>query len=73
MIFLSRIKTLKKFDKKYLGHDLKYIQYGVYVCLNCKTLIYKDGSNNHYFSPLLKIEHMLTYSCNEMVIKNIIE
>ena len=66
------VGRLKKFDKKYLDHNLKYTSWSMYICLKCKTEIIKNRENNHFL--LIGGELMaLIYSCDEMIIKNIIE
>ncbi len=61
------------FDKNYLGHDLCLIDYSKYSCNKCKTTVWKFKDDNTYYIQIIGDIKKLNLTCNETIIKRIIE
>ncbi len=66
-------------SKKYLGHSFEFVKkihvYNeLYKCINCGIIVYKDSDmQNSLFGPDLHYSQKLIITCDEVIIKNIIE
>lgn len=64
---------MKKFDKNYMKHDFEPIinNYRFYRCAKCKCSVYYFPNSNEYYMILDLKDISLT--CDEVIIKNVIE
>lgn len=64
------------FDKNYLGHDLIKNSYYLnrYYCEKCSTTVmYNAGCVYSYLSSKINHYEILDISCDEMIIKGLLE
>lgn len=69
--------------KEYLGHILNiysedYLYYATYKCKKCNSFIFYNSNNKKYYyfnknNPFSSFNECFTLTCNEVVIKKLLE
>lgn len=74
-MIMCRFKKIMEFDKNYLDHDfIKWIVKSWFICKKCKVLIFDYERNiDRYKFYINNVRYENQFSCNEVIIKNLIE
>lgn len=61
------------FDKNYLGHDLYFTDYSKYCCCKCKIVVWVFEKDSKHYTQIVGDIKTLKLTCEEYIIKGIIE